>query len=312
MNRPLLLVLLFLACHTVIAAQRELSITIDDLPWVEYADSTRGDVELRHRHLLQALHGTHAVGFVNEDKLYADGELQTWRLTMLRDWLDAGLDLGNHTYGHVGLNKVALPDYERAILDGEKLLRPLLREFDRSLVWFRHPFLQTGREDAVRIALADFLAQHAYRAAPVTIDNGDWIFARAYLKALNAHEDRVARRVRALFVDYMLAKTVYFERQAQTLLGRPIPQVLLLHASALNSDALPALLDRLRRRGYAFVPLATAVGDPAYARKDGYYGGGGISWLHRWAMAESRPKTFYRGEPVVPKSIMDMAGVTSE
>ena len=52
--------------------------------------------------------------------------------------------------------------------------------------------------------------------------------------------------------------------------------------------------------------------DPAYARTDGYSGRYGPSWLHRWAMAEKKPKEFYAGEPVVPKWVMDLADVESE
>jgi hypothetical protein len=52
--------------------------------------------------------------------------------------------------------------------------------------------------------------------------------------------------------------------------------------------------------------------DPAYARVDGYTGRFGPSWLHRWAMAEGKPKAFYAGEPEVPRWVLDLAGVDSE
>src|SRR6478735_4870658 len=46
---------------------------------------------------------------------------------MLRDdWLDAGFELGNHTRWHSDLNAVGVKAFEREILDGEHLLRPLL------------------------------------------------------------------------------------------------------------------------------------------------------------------------------------------
>lgn len=53
--------------------------------------------------------------------------------------------------------------------------------------------------------------------------------------------------------------------------------------------------------------------DPAYAtREDGYRGRFGPSWLHRWSMAEQKSKEFYAGEPVVPKWVLDLAGVEHE
>ena len=73
-----------------------------------------------------------------------------------------------------------------------------------------------------------------------------------------------------------------------------------------------ALVEATRRRGYRFVSLEEALRDPAYSHADGYEGRYGPSWLHRWAMAEKKPETFYAGEPEVPKWVMQLAGVDSE
>lgn len=312
--RALLIGLLWLAITIRAEAEepRTIALTVDDLPWVEYALSAPADVRARHRRLLAALRGTHATGFVNEDKLVADGRVDLSRLSMLEDWPRAGLALGNHTFGHVGLHRTPLADYEDAILRGERITRPLLARHGQSLAWFRHPFLQAGRDDPTREALAAFLREHGYRVAPVTVDNGDWIFARAYVQLADAHREREAAALRARYVAYMLDKVAYYERESRLLFGREIAQVLLIHASALNADALPALLAGLRTRDYRFVPIDEAVRDPAYAHADGYRGGGGISWLHRWAMAEQKPREFFAGEPEVPKDVMAMAGVDSE
>ena len=60
------------------------------------------------------------------------------------------------------------------------------------------------------------------------------------------------------------------------------------------------------------ITLDEAMRDPAYQRADGYTGKWGPSWLHRWAMAEKKPRDFYKGEPVVPKWVLEMAQVESE
>ena len=291
---------------------RRIAITIDDMPWVEHARTPQAVVDERFDRLVAALAKTHAVGFVNEDKLEVDGKVDPRRVAQLERWLDAGLDLGNHTWGHVGLHATPIDEYLKAIARGEVVTRELLHSRQRVPTWFRHPFLQAGRVDADREQLAAYLATHGYRVAPVTVDDGDWIYARAYIDALDAGDAKLARRLREDFVAYIDAKVAYYEDESKRLFGREIAQVLLLHASALNADAMPALLARLERRGYAFVTLEQAVADPAYAHADGYRGGAGISWLHRWAMAEHKPKQFYEGEPVVPRWVMDLAGVDSE
>jgi hypothetical protein len=110
----------------------------------------------------------------------------------------------------------------------------------------------------------------------------------------------------------MLNKIDYYEAQSRQLLGYALPQVWLMHANELNADAFAELIAATRRRGYRFITLGEALQDPAYARIDGYEGRYGPSWLHRWAMAEKKPKEFYAGEPVVPKWVRDLAGVESE
>lgn len=146
--------------------------------------------------------------------------------------------------------------------------------------------------------------------APVTIDNADWIFARAYSKALARGDRAAAGRVAGAYVPYMEAKLEYFERQSAALFGRQVRQILLVHANSLNADRFGELAAMMRRRGYRFVTLARALEDPAYATADTYTGGGGISWLHRWAMTLG--KTVLPDEPGAPAFVMGEAGVTEE
>ena len=76
------------------------------------------------------------------------------------------------------------------------------------------------------------------------------------------------------------------EERSRRVLGYEPPQVLLLHANELNADRLDALVAMIRGRGYRTIPLAEAVADPAYGRRDGYIGPRGLSWIHRWGLAE--------------------------
>ncbi len=301
------------------APQRRIAVTIDDLPWQRLGEKAVAGLPGWHARLLEQLRraGVPVVGFVNEDKLEADGIVQPERVRMLRDWRDAGHELGNHTYGHVDLHQVGLPAFEAAILKGERVLRPLLAEHGAAPRWFRHPYLRAGRTADDRAALAGFLDAHGYRIAPVTVDNGEWVWAFAYANVLSradpADRDATLERLRKGYVPYMLDKLDYYERQSQALLGYALPQVWLMHANELNAVAYADLIEGARRRGYAFVTLEEAMRDPAYRRgEDGYDGRFGPSWLHRWAMAEKKPKAFYAGEPEVPKWVLDLAGVDGE
>lgn len=296
-------------------APRQLAVTIDDLPFVEFDRVEVAEARRRFDRIIAALRARHApaTAFVNEDKLERDGQIDPARRQLLVDWLDAGFDLGNHTYGHVDLHHVAVGEYEDAIVRGEATTKALLAARGRTLTWFRHPFLHTGRSDAVADEVGAFLAARGYRVAPVTLDNGEWIYARAYLAAQRDGDRAAAAELRHDYVRYLDAKAAYFEDESRRFLGRELPQILLIHANSLNADALPELLAMFQRRGYAFVDLATAAADPAYREQpDRFRGAGGISWLHRWALTAKRPRDFFAGEPAVPAPVLARAGVDSE
>ena len=88
--------------------QRRMAITIDDLPWATLGDETPPQMAVYHARLIAALREARApvIGFVNEGKLISANKVDTSRVHMLRDWLDAGLDLGNHTQNHADLHAV--------------------------------------------------------------------------------------------------------------------------------------------------------------------------------------------------------------
>jgi peptidoglycan/xylan/chitin deacetylase (PgdA/CDA1 family) len=294
--------------------ERRIAITIDDLPWATLGDEAPPTLAEYHARLMAALKagGAPVTGFVNEGKLVSHGKVDTSRVHLLRDWLDAGATLGNHTQNHADLHAVGMEEYESQIMRGETFLRPLLEERGQSPAWFRHPYLRAGRTAEDKATLAEFLRVHGYRIAPVTVDTSDWVYAAAYRKAIAAKDEDALAKLRAEYVPYMLAKVDYFEQQSIALLGYNLPQVLLMHANELNADSYGALLQGLRQRGYSFIDLDKALQDPAYQRADAYTGKWGPSWIHRWAIGENRPKDFFAGEPKVPQWVLDYAGIESE
>lgn len=218
---------------------------------------------------------------MNEDKLLVAGEIDA-RTALLAAWLDAGMDLGNHGYGHLRFADSSLEEYEAAVLKGEVVTRWLLSRRGRAPRYYRHPYTQTGPSREAKQAFETFLAEHGYAVAPFTVENSDYIFDWLYAAARARGDDEQSGRLLRAYLDYNDTMMTFFEAEAQDFFGRPVAQVLLLHANALNADALPELLERLARRGYRFVPLDAALADPAYATRDGYIGPAGPSWLHRW------------------------------
>ena len=304
---------------TATPPDRRIAITFDDLPWASLDPNTplpaQGTVPPRiaaeSARLLHAIKdtGTPAIGFVNSARLLVHGQPQPDRTTMLDAWLDAGLELGNHTGTHSDLHAVGLQAYEDDILACDRVLRPLLAKRGLQPQWFRHPYLRTGRTLDEKAALGSFLAAHGYRIAPVTVTDSDWIWAAAYAKALDSGDTATQAKLRAQYVPYLLRMVNYFEHRSIKLLDYALPQVMLLHANALNADTYPDFVAGLRAKGYRFVGIDEAMRDPAYQRADEFTSVLGASWIHRWAIAAGWSWKFYGGEPTSPQWVIDLAGV---
>lgn len=324
LSHPLAAALLMLAAPAAMSIEtaegaakppsRQIAVTIDDLPWATLGDATPPTLAQFHPRLIAAMKeaGIPLIGFVNEGKLVSGEKVETSRVHLLKDWVDAGFDLGNHSYSHADLHAVGLDAYESDILRGEVFLKPLLAERNKKPEWFRHPYLRAGRTVEDKAALQAFLTKHGYRIAPVTVDTSDWVWAGAYRKAIAAGDTASMARLRGDYVPYMVSKVDYFEDQSIRLLGYNLPQILLMHANEINADTFGTLMAAIRARGYEFIDLETAMKDPAYQRADAYLGKWGPSWIHRWATGEGRPREFYAGEPVTPAWVLAMAGVESE
>ncbi len=289
------------------------ALTFDDLP----AQSTRRDTETYaaiNRDILAALAEADApaVGFVNENKLYVDGSLSAERVAILDAWLAAGQELGNHTWSHPDLHRVPVAEYLLDLERGGEVTRPLVEARGSTFRYFRHPYLHTGQSPGAKADVDAALERLGYRIAPVTVDNGEWIYARAYDVALDDGDLELADRIVVDYVDYMDSVFGYYEQQSTALLGYRLPQVLLLHGNRLNGASLPALLSMLRRRGYAWVTLEEALADPAYDRPDAFMGAAGITWLHRWALADGHRGAFFAGEPAVTDWVQTASGLGNQ
>ena len=202
--------------------------------------------------------------------------------------------------------------FKEDVIRGEEVSSRLLTAKGWRLRYFRHPFLHAGSNIETKRKFEEFLAERGYRIAPVTIDNSEWIFARAYEKALVRGDKQMAERVAEAYIPYMEKKFAYFEQQSMALFGYEMKQVLLLHANALNADYFDKLARMIKKRGYEFISLDEALTDKAYTSPDAYAGPGGITWIHRWAITAGKDDDFFRGEPRTPAFVMKEAGITAE
>ena len=276
---------------------RSIAITIDDLPFVRF--TTIADARDMTQRLLAHVRAANmpAVGFVNEGKLGTPGAQATERTALLETWLANGLELGNHTFSHLRLHDATLEAYEDNILRGERVTRALMTAHGRTIRYFRHPTLATGRDLATKRAVERFLSEHGYTVAPVTIDNDEWEYALAYDNARVRSDTALVRRIGDDYIRYMGDIFAHFEELSRRLLGREPAQILLIHANALNADRLGELAALMAARGYRYVTLEDALRDPAYALPDEYVRNNGPSWLERWAVTRGVDPGRYPAPP---------------
>jgi peptidoglycan/xylan/chitin deacetylase (PgdA/CDA1 family) len=275
------------------------ALTFDDLPvFGRYAPAAEGTAltatllgGLRRHHFV-------ATGFVNEIQLA--GADRPARIAMLSAWLDAGMDLGNHTYSHLSLTTTPVDAYIADTAKGAIVTGGLLASRGRRERWFRYPFLETGTTAATRQAFTAWLAGHGYQVAPVTMENSDWQFASVYEEALARGDAAGAAHVRQSYLAFTGRVIAWYEAAARQLLGREPAFVFLLHASRLNAASIDQLAVLLRRAHLTVVSLDHAMRDPAYRTADTYVGPDGIEWLERWSLTLHRTLPFASMPAVAP------------
>ncbi len=253
-----------------------IAITLDDLPFV--GELGPGDSRpAATARILAALrnHRVPATGFVVCGRIDDNA-------APLKLWLEAGLELGNHSTTHAHLDAVTLDAWRNDVC---ACSQRLTAQTGKPVRWFRYPFLQMGASLARRDSALAIVRDCGHEIAHVSVDTGEWALVKPYIQAMAAGDQTRARAIGDAYIEHLLAAVDHYRDVARTRVGHDVGQVLLLHANALAADHLDALLAAIEARGWRFVPLAEALADSVYLRPDDYAGPIGLSWLYRFAPA---------------------------
>ncbi len=302
--KKIIFVFLCFCVSQPIFAQRQIAITFDDLIFVPQDDLTQ--MKTLTQKLLTTLkkNKVPAIGFVNETKLHKPNE-EAARTAILKMWIDAGFELGNHTYSHLDMFKATAEEFQKDLLRGEVVTKKLLAAKGKQERYFRHPYLNTGATPDQKSAFDKIIADNHYTVAPVTVDNGDYIFASVYAEALKKNDRAMMKRISDAYIPYMNSVLDFYEKQSKTLLGYEMKQILLVHANTINAHHFEEMIQMMKKRGYEFISLEEALRDKAYQLQDSYTGRNGTSWIQRWAMTQKHQPTIkqFKEEPNVPEFI---------
>jgi peptidoglycan-N-acetylglucosamine deacetylase len=280
-----------LLCFLTLAAgaqSRTVAITVDDLICANCAPinpdgtPTQDMMEATNQRLIAGLTQAHipVTGFVIVQTVeHAD----VVGRRSLQLWLNAGFDLGSHSYSHPNFAHITTEQMESDIARADASLRPLLAANHRNLQFFRFPYNGTGNTQLKHDALAAYLKEHGYQIASCTIDTSDYVFAQAYARAIGSKDSLSADRIRREYLSYSATEIDFYAALNRLVLGYEPPQVMLIHDSLLNADSINEVLALFRSRGYSFVSLSDAQRDPAYSIPDTYITQYGPMWGYRWA-----------------------------
>ena len=301
------LVLLFITATHAQTPKRTMAVTIDDLPYVNRPSGPYvANAQRVTTKILTALrkHKAVAVGFVNEHTVDVSND-RAGRVALLRQWVEQGMVLGNHTYSHPDYNRLTIAQFEEEITKGDVVSRQLMKSRGPYQLYFRHPMTHTGDTQEKKEAIERFLAARGYKVAPHTIENSDFIFNVAYVKARQDKDEALAKRLRDEYINFTIAATEFAEQISPAVFGREIPQTLLIHSNDITADTLDEMLQRFEQRGYTFVTLDRVMADPAYQTRDTLVSKSGPSWLFRWMKSKGMDVDF-SADPDPPKWVMDL------
>lgn len=255
------LALLLGACATIRdSTPPQMAITIDDFP-VHGPFPPGVTANAVNAEMIAAIREARVpgvYGFINGRST----ELQPETTAALEQWRSAGIVLANHGWAHRHLNEMSVAEFDEEVQKNEPLLdRPGSGTDWR---WFRYPFLDEGETPEKRAAARQALESRGYQVAAVSMDFSDWQWTAPYARCVAAGDTAAIEELERLYLKAAKANIAWSRRTAKGLYGRGIPQVLLLHVSAMTARMMPRLIALYREAGFRFVSLPQAQSDPAY------------------------------------------------
>lgn len=277
------------------ASTRHVAITFDDLPAARIsfaseflADATR--FRNNNEKMLKSLRklGVPVAGFVTSDfcpPTWTDAEMRE----LLLSWAQSGATLANHTSSHRDFGETPREEFFDSVRDGQVYLERMLGEAAVANRYFRTPYLHRGRTAADRKELGDYIRDHGYQMVPVTIDLQDWIFAEIYAWAGSKHDTAMQKATTKAYLAYLDTAIEHFALLSNSVSGREVPHIALLHANALNYDHVEAVIKVFRKREFHFIDVESALKDEVYATPPMLSGSAIRSWQAQRSLPAAKP-----------------------
>ena len=185
------------------------------------------------------------------------------KVTMSR-WLESGNLLGNMTFSRVKIRRHETQDFFDDVLDTDKLLAPLLAQYNIKQKYFRYPRLKLSRDREVREQVRDFLKQQSYTEAVAMIETPDWQISDLYCAAHARGDETCVSLIKEAFKTLLLDTTLKTRLAARNKAGREVKLIVSFGMNQFTCDSLPEWIVWLQNLGARFISLDEALTDPVY------------------------------------------------
>ncbi|SFG73926.1 Peptidoglycan/xylan/chitin deacetylase, PgdA/CDA1 family [Duganella sp. CF458] len=238
------------------AQAQSIAITMDDGP--NAGSTPRMSAVERNQAILNALarHRVQAALFVTA----GFGANTPEGFPLLKAWSDGGHAIANHTVSHPDLEKVSLAEYQRQVLECDRLISTL----SGYQKWLRFTYLREGNTPEKIDGMRKFMREHGYRNGHVSVDTSDWRLNEKLVEVLTKDPKADVSAIRTAYLAHIRQRMLAYRELSQTLQGRDIAQVLLVHHNLINAMWLDDVLAEIEGMGWKIITPAEAFADPVY------------------------------------------------
>jgi peptidoglycan/xylan/chitin deacetylase (PgdA/CDA1 family) len=245
---------------STVQARPQVALTFDDLPSHGPLPPamTRVDVAKSILATLREWKAPRVYGFINGKLMEAEPR----DADVLTLWTGAGYPLGNHAYSHMDLHTNTADAFQADIAANEPVLGKFMPTGDWH--WFRYPYLREGDNPDKKKAVTTYLDQHGYKVAQVTLSFGDYAWNAPYVRCAVKNDTQAIDELKASYLKAAEDSLRVGQEMAQSIFGRDIKHVMLLHIGSFETVMLPNLMELLKAKGFTLIPLDEAESDAAY------------------------------------------------
>ncbi len=183
-------------------------------------------------------------------------------------WLEAGYELGNHTFQHLAASGVNPAEFLADVARCDQLLASIGAFAAGRPRLFRFPYLDRGPSPQARLALTAEVKAMGYTIVSGTVDFYDHLYEEPLARALAQGQQRQAQMVEARYLETACRSVAYRARWIRRTPGPELTHIALFHAGLISPAVLPRLLDRMARQEVVWSSLTQALAHPFYRRAE--------------------------------------------